>query len=83
MLGPPLFVLAAGFWLRSIAVLLGRTTAVNAFDRFARDSRLARLFLLGLGVYGVGRIVYIVAFAPHLIQSAPLLKFIMGLFARL
>jgi hypothetical protein len=38
--------------------------------------------LIGLGVFGLGRIVYLVAFAPHLIQSAPLLRFIIRLFAR-
>jgi hypothetical protein len=82
LLGPPIFVLASAFWLRSIGVLLGRTRAVNAFDRFGRSPGLARLLLIALVVYGVARMIYIIVFAPHLIQSAPLLKLI-GLFARL
>jgi len=75
-LGPVIFLLAVGFWLRSAAVLLGKTRPVVAFDRVARSVRLARLLLLGLGFYGLGRIVYIVAFQPQLIGSGSLLKLI-------
>lgn len=75
-LGPFIFVLAVGFWLRSAAILLGKTAPVLAFDRVARSVRLAKLLLLALGVYGFGRIVYILAFEPQLIGRGPLLKLI-------
>jgi len=75
-LGPFIFLLAIGFWLRSAAVLLGRMRPVVAFDRVARGVMLARVLLVALGVYGVGRIAYIIAFQPQLIGSGPLLKLI-------
>ena len=76
-LGPPIFLLAAGFWLRSLAVLFGQLKPVFVFDRIARGAMLGRLLLVALGVYGIGRIIYIVAFAPQLIESRPpLLKLI-------
>jgi len=76
-MGPPIFLLAAGFWLRSLAILLGRMKPVFAFDRIARGALLGRLVLGALGLYGIGRIIYIVAFAPQLIESRlPLLKLI-------
>ena len=76
-MGPPIFLLAAGFWLRSLAVLFGQMKPVFAFDRIARGAMLGRLLLVALGIYGIGRIIYIVAFAPQLIESRPpLLKLI-------
>jgi hypothetical protein len=76
-MGPAIFVLAAGFWFRSVAVLLGRMRPAFAFDRIARSVLLGRLLLAGLGLYGMGRIIYILAFAPQLIEGQPaLLKFI-------
>jgi hypothetical protein len=61
-LGPPIFLLAVGFWLRSAAVLLGRVRPVQALDRIARRARLAQVLLIALAAYGVVRIVYILAF---------------------
>src|SRR5262245_15386876 len=78
-LGPVIFLLAVSFWLRSVAVLLGKTAPVLTLDRLARRVMLARLLLIGLGVYGLGRIVYIVTFEPQLIGSGPLLKLITAL----
>jgi hypothetical protein len=76
-IGPPMFLLAAGFWFRSLAIVLGRMKPVVAFDRIARGVLLGRLLLGALALYGVGRIIYIVAFAPQLIESrTPLLKLI-------
>jgi len=77
-LGPPLFLLAIGFWIRSAAVLAGKTGFVIAFDRVARGPRLARLLIIALLCYGVLRIVYIAAWAPELIHKGALLKLLLG-----
>jgi hypothetical protein len=79
-MGPAIFILAAGFWLRSVAVMLGKVRPVFAFDRIARSVLLGKLLLAGLGLYGIGRIIYILAFAPQLIESRPpLLRLISAL----
>jgi hypothetical protein len=77
--GPPIFLLAIGFWLRSAALLVGKLKAVRVFDRIARGRTLTTLLLLVLGAFGIGRIVYILAFHPQMVGKASLLRVIIGL----
>ena len=82
-LGPGIFLLAVGIWLRSAAVILGKIEVVAAFDRMARRCGLARLLLVSLGIYGAGRIAFILIWQPELIRNAPLLRVITGFLAGL
>ena len=65
-LGPPLFLLLILMWLKAIFVLTNRNRLALAFDRLALRVRPAVLFASAFAVYGIGRIIYILAFNPTL-----------------
>ena len=75
-LGPPLFLAAGGVWLRFVFVLIGRLRPVSAIDRVVTQRMLIRAFLIGFAVFGIGRIVYLVANGAPAFQHAPLTRLI-------
>src|SRR5262245_32841748 len=65
-LGPPLFLLLILVWLKAVFVLTNRHRYALAFDRLAAKIRPAVLFAFAIAIYGIGRIIYILAFNPSL-----------------
>ena len=62
LLGPPLFVALVLLWIRSGCVLLNRTAVVDRLDRFARRFNLVKAFAIAFAVYGIARIMYLLAY---------------------
>jgi hypothetical protein len=63
-LGPPLFLLLILVWLKAVFVLTNRHRLAMAFDRLAMRVRPAVLVAFAFAVYGIGRIIYILAYNP-------------------
>jgi len=79
LLGPPLFVGLFFLWIRSACVLLNKTDAVQLLDRIAGRFNVVRAFAFGFAVYGVARIVYLVAYHPVTLHESPLSQLIVRL----
>lgn len=80
-LGPLLFLALGVTWVRALLVLANKTEAVTVLDRTATRYRLIRNFVILFGVFGVGRILYLIFFAPpEGLGQSPLLKLIARLF---
>ena len=72
VLGPPLFLSLVLIWIRSVCVLLNRTDAVQLLDRIAGRFNVVRAFAIAFVVYGVARILYVIAFSPGTFNNSPL-----------
>ena len=72
LLGPPLFVLFALVWVRAVCVLLNRQSFPRAFDAFTERVRLIRWTAIAFAVFGVARIIYILAADPGSVQHTAL-----------
>lgn len=80
-LGPLLFLALAVTWLRALLVLANKTESVTIIDRTTTRYRLVRNFVIVFAVFGVGRILYVIFFAPPQgLGQSPLLKLIARLF---
>ncbi|HLF83814.1 MAG TPA: DUF2752 domain-containing protein [Blastocatellia bacterium] len=79
LLGPPLFLVLVSLWIRSACVLLNKTDAVQLLDRIAGRFNVVRAFAYGFAVYGVARIVYMVAYHPVTFRDSPLSQLIVRL----
>ena len=80
-LGPLLFLALAVTWVRALLVLANKTEAVAVIDRTTTRYRMVRNFVIVFGVFGVGRILYLIFFAPPQgLGQSPLLKLIARLF---
>ena len=73
-LGPPTFLLLILLWLRAIAVLCNRLSPVAVFDRAIERFRVVKRMALAFGVYGVIRIVYVLAFNAQSFHQSPLAR---------
>ena len=80
LIGPPLFLFAFAFWLRSILVLLGSTRRVIAFDDIVVRMKPAKLFVAALLVFGCARILYIVIAQPDTFRGTPISRLLAWLF---
>jgi Protein of unknown function (DUF2752) len=76
LLGPALFLILVFAWVRSLSVLLNISNVVQILDRVAERFNLVRMFAIGFGVYGVARIVYLLAFHPLSLHDSPLSQLI-------
>lgn len=76
LLGPPLFLVLGLLWMRSACVLLNRSEVVQLLDRIAGRFNVVCAFAFGFAVYGVARIVYLVAYHPVSFHESPLSQLI-------
>ena len=76
LLGPALFLVLVFAWIRSMGVLWNRSNMVQLLDRLAGRLNLVRMFAIGFGVYGIARIVYLLAFHPLSVRDSPLSQLI-------
>jgi hypothetical protein len=76
LLGPALFLVLVFAWIREMGVLWNRNNVVQLLDRAAGRLNLVRIFAIGFGVYGVARIVYLLAFHPFNFHDSPLSQLI-------
>ncbi|GEM_PF-432420 len=65
-LGPPLFLLLILMWCKAVFVLSNRHHFAGRLDRLAAKVRPAVLFAFMIALYGIGRIIYILAYNPSL-----------------
>jgi uncharacterized protein DUF2752 len=79
LLGPPLFLVLMLAWIRSACVLSNNNGIVHLFDRIALRFNVVRAFALAFGVYGIARIVYLLAYHPLAYQDTPLSRLIVRL----
>ncbi|HKP87552.1 MAG TPA: DUF2752 domain-containing protein [Blastocatellia bacterium] len=80
LLGPPLFLIFALVWMRSLLVLLNETRPVFAFDQLAERVRLVRRFAIAFIIFGVARVLYVLLFQPEPLRASPLMKWLSTLF---
>ena len=72
LMGPPLFFALILLWIRSACVLLNRTAVVERMDRFGRRFNIVKAFAISFAVYGIARIVYLLAYHPDAVRESPL-----------
>ena len=75
-IGPPLYLIAIVVWLRFLFVLVGVKGPVAAFDRAVNHIKLVRAFAIALGLFGLGRIVYLVIWQPAGLRDSPLMRLV-------
>jgi Protein of unknown function (DUF2752) len=80
VLGPPLFLLFALVWVRSVLVLLNRNKFVFEFDQFAERFRLVRAFTFAFVIFGISRILYALLFQSEHLRASPMMKLISRIF---
>ena len=76
LMGPPLFLVFVLVWIRSAGVLLNRGNLVEALDQAARRFNVVRALAIAFAVYGVIRIIYVVAYGSVQFQNSPLSQLI-------
>jgi len=76
LLGPPLFLVFVLVWIRSAGVVMNRRNLVRFLDGMASRFNLLRAIAIAFGVYGVIRIIYIVAYGPLQFHESPLSQLI-------
>ena len=76
LLGPPLFFVLLLLWIRSGYVLLNQIDPVQRLDRIARRFNIVKAFAAGFAVYGIARIMYLLAYHPTLFRTSPLSRFL-------
>ena len=76
LLGPPLFLVLVLVWIRSVCVLLNRSNEVELLDRMARRLNLVRAFAFAFVVYGIVRVIYLIAYRPLSFHDSPLSQLI-------
>ncbi|HZM85965.1 MAG TPA: DUF2752 domain-containing protein [Blastocatellia bacterium] len=79
LLGPPLFFALVLLWIRSGCVLLNKDKIVYRLDRFAGRLSVVKAFAIAFVVYGIARIVYLLAFDPAGFRNSPFSQFLMRL----
>ena len=79
--GPPLFLVSILVWLRFVFVLTGVRPPVEFFDRTFNHLMLVRVFAISLGLFGIGRIVYILIWAPSGVPESPLMRLVQKMLA--
>ena len=79
LLGPPLFFALVLLWIRSGCVLLNKDAIVYRLDRFAGRLSIVKAFAIAFVVYGIARIVYLLAFDPAGFRNSPLSQFLIRL----
>jgi len=75
-LGPPLFLVLVLLWIRSACVLLNKSGVVQRLDRIAGRFNIVKAFVMGFLVYGIARIVYLIAYQPAAFRDSPLSQLI-------
>ena len=76
LLGPLLFLALMVLWVRSSFVLLNIMNPVRVVDRIFGRLNIVRAFFVGFAVYGIVRIVYLLAYDPASFRGSPLSHFI-------
>ena len=76
LLGPFLYAVLVLVWVRSACVLFNREKAARVFDRIAQRFNVVRAFAYAFLVFGVARIVYLLAFQWSAYQESPLSRLI-------
>lgn len=76
LLGPPLFLFAFLYWLRSGAVLLNKDRFALAFDEKIGRLRVVRWAAVAFALFGVLRIVYIFLFESATLHDTPIMRLI-------
>ncbi len=76
LLGPPLFLFAFLYWLRSGAVLLNKGMIATAFDKGIARLRVVRWAAVAFALFGLLRIVYIFLYQPAALQDTPIMRLI-------
>lgn len=76
LLGPPLFLVFVLVWIRSASVLLNRNNLAQRLDRMATRFNLVRALAIAFAVYGVVRIIYLMAYRPPTFSESPLSRLI-------
>jgi len=79
LLGPPLFFALVLLWIRSGCVLLNKDKIVYRLDRFAGRLSVVKAFAIAFVVYGIARIVYLLAFDPAGFRNSLFSQFLMRL----
>ena len=74
--GPPLYLMSFLVWLRFLFALTGVRRPVEAFDRVFNHVKLVRWFAIAIGLFGLGRIVYLVIWKPAGVLDSPLMRLI-------
>lgn len=76
LFGPVLFFGLVVIWIRSASVLMDKSSVVQLIDQFAERFNLVRAFVIGLGAYGIARIIYLLAYRPLTFHDSPLSQLI-------
>lgn len=76
LLGPPLFLFAFLYWLRSGAVLFNRGRIARAFDEKIARLKVVRWAAVAFALFGLLRIVYIFIYQPATLQDTPIMRLI-------
>jgi len=62
LLGPALFLVFVLAWVRSVSVMLNRSSVVQSLDGLAARFNVIKAFAIAFVVYGVVRILYLLAY---------------------
>ena len=81
LLGPVLFLYGLLLFARSVFVLVNRDKIAYQMDRVVAANRTIRLLVLSFVVYGVIRIVYLVASGSVVMKDTPLGQILQALFS--
>ncbi|HKY06256.1 MAG TPA: DUF2752 domain-containing protein, partial [Blastocatellia bacterium] len=76
LLGPPLFLFAFFYWVRSGAVLLNRDRIAAAFDERVARLKVVRWAAVAFALFGLLRIVYIFLYQPAALKDTPIMRLI-------
>jgi uncharacterized protein DUF2752 len=76
LLGPPLFLVFVLVWIRSASVLVNRSNLAQGLDRMASRFNVVRAMAIAFAVYGVIRIIYLIAYGPLQFHDSPLSQLI-------
>ena len=79
--GPPLFLVSILVWLRFLFALAGVKRPVELFDQRVNHLRVVRLFAVALGLFGLGRIAYLVIWSPAGFHDSPLMRLMQRILA--
>jgi hypothetical protein len=75
-IGPPLYFITILVWLRFLFALTGVKRPVALFDRTFNHVKLVRTFAIAIGVFGLGRILYLVIWQPAGVLNSPLMRLV-------
>jgi hypothetical protein len=75
-IGPPLYFITILVWFRFLFALTGVKGPVALFDRTFNHVKLVRIFAIAIGLFGLGRIIYLLIWQPAGVLNSPLMRFI-------